>query len=101
MRRYIGNGIAIFRLMMRGERFMVAVASVRGAIIISTPRALWTTVGGLREVAAVTLTLCTVDEVAVYLHLHPVTVRKMAKCRELPFFKVSRVYRFSREEIDR
>lgn len=44
--------------------------------------------------------LYTLDEVA-YLQVHPSTVRNLVKRRALPFFRIGRVYRFDKDEIDR
>ena len=45
--------------------------------------------------------IMTVDEVAEYLHLHPLTVRRLARDGEIPAFKVGRQWRIKRELLDR
>ena len=47
------------------------------------------------------MVLYTLHEVAAYLQVHPRTVRNMVKRHALPFFRVGRVYRFNKDEIDR
>ncbi len=42
----------------------------------------------------------TVDEMAVYLRLHPLTVRAMARKGDLPVFKVGRQWRAKRDLLD-
>ena len=44
--------------------------------------------------------LMTVEEVAVYLQLHPLTVRRLARESRLPFFKLGRQWRAKRELLD-
>ena len=43
----------------------------------------------------------TVHSVAEYLHVHPSTIYRLLKNRQLPAFKVGRDWRFDREAIDR
>jgi excisionase family DNA binding protein len=43
----------------------------------------------------------TVDEVAEYLQLHPLTVRRLARENMIPFFKLGRQWRVKRELLDR
>ena len=43
----------------------------------------------------------TVDEVAEYLHLHPLTVRRLARDGEIPAFKVGRQWRIKRELLEK
>ena len=43
----------------------------------------------------------TVQEVASYLRMQPVTIYKHAKCGKLPCFKVGANLRFKRSTIDR
>jgi excisionase family DNA binding protein len=43
----------------------------------------------------------TVDELADYLHVHPSTIYRMLKRRELPAFKIGRDWRFDTDAIDR
>ena len=45
--------------------------------------------------------IMTIDEVAEYLHLHPLTVRRLARDGEIPAFKVGRQWRIKRELLDR
>ena len=45
--------------------------------------------------------LMTVDEVADYLQLHPLTVRRLARENKIPFFKLGRQWRAKRELLDR
>jgi excisionase family DNA binding protein len=42
----------------------------------------------------------TIDDVAKYLSLHPLTVRRLAKDGEIPAFKVGRQWRIKRELLD-
>ncbi|MBN1935447.1 MAG: helix-turn-helix domain-containing protein, partial [Anaerolineae bacterium] len=42
----------------------------------------------------------TVDEMAAYLRLHPLTVRAMACKGDLPVFKVGRQWRAKRDHLD-
>jgi excisionase family DNA binding protein len=44
--------------------------------------------------------LMTVDEVAEYLQLHPLTVRRLAREKKIPFFKLGRQWRAKRELLD-
>ncbi len=41
----------------------------------------------------------TVNEVAAFLHVHPVTVYKMMKRKELPGFRIGSDWRFNRADI--
>jgi len=43
----------------------------------------------------------TVQNVAEYLHVHPSTIYRLLKKRQLPAFKVGSDWRFNREAIDR
>ena len=43
----------------------------------------------------------TVQELASYLRMKPVTIYKHAKCGKLPCFKVGANWRFKRSTIDR
>ena len=45
--------------------------------------------------------IMTVDEVAEYLNLHPLTVRRLARDGEIPAFKVGRQWRVKRAILDR
>ena len=45
--------------------------------------------------------IMTIDEVAEYLDLHPLTVRRLARDGEIPAFKVGRQWRIKRELLDR
>ena len=45
--------------------------------------------------------MLTVEEVADYLHVHPSTVYRLLKRKELPAFKVGSDWRFNVEQIDR
>jgi excisionase family DNA binding protein len=45
--------------------------------------------------------IMTIEELAVYLQLHPLTVRSLARAGELPTFKVGRQWRVKRETLDR
>jgi len=45
--------------------------------------------------------LMTVDEVAKYLKLHPLTVRRLARENKIPCFKLGRQWRAKRELLDR
>jgi len=44
--------------------------------------------------------IMTVDEVAEYLDLHPLTVRRLARDSEIPAFKVGRQWRVQRKLLD-
>ena len=44
--------------------------------------------------------IMTVDEVAEYLQLHPLTVRRLAREGEIPVFKLGRQWRAKRELLD-
>ena len=43
----------------------------------------------------------TVRNVAEYLHVHPSTIYRLLKSKQLPAFRVGSDWRFNREEIDR
>jgi excisionase family DNA binding protein len=43
----------------------------------------------------------TVREVSAYLHVHPITIYRMLKHRQIPAFHVGGDWRFNIEEIDR
>ena len=45
--------------------------------------------------------MMTIDEVAEYLRMHPMTVRRMAREGAVPAFKVGRQWRIKRELLDR
>ena len=45
--------------------------------------------------------IMTIEEVAEYLGLHPLTVRRLARDGEIPAFKVGRQWRVKRELFDR
>ena len=45
--------------------------------------------------------IMTVDEVAEYLNLHPLTVRRLARDGEIPAFKIGRQWRVKRELLDK
>ena len=45
--------------------------------------------------------IMTIDEVAEYLDLHPLTVRRLARDGEIPAFKVGRQWRIKRAILDR
>ena len=45
--------------------------------------------------------ILTVGNVAEYLRVHPSTIYRMVKKRQLPAFKVGSDWRFNRESIDR
>jgi len=42
----------------------------------------------------------TVIEVAEYLHVHPSTIYRLLRKREIPAFRVGSDWRFNRESID-
>jgi len=44
--------------------------------------------------------IMTIEEVAEYLGLHPLTIRRLAREREIPAFKVGRQWRVKRELFD-
>lgn len=43
----------------------------------------------------------TVDEVARYLRVHPMTVQRWCRTGELPAAKIGRAYRIKRGDLDR
>ena len=45
--------------------------------------------------------IMTIDEVAEYLDLHPLTVRRLARDGEIPAFKVGRQWRIKRELLEK
>jgi excisionase family DNA binding protein len=45
--------------------------------------------------------ILTLDNVAEYLRVHPSTIYRLLKKRQLPAFKVGRDWRFNLESIDR
>ena len=46
-------------------------------------------------------TVMTLEEVASYLRVHPSTIYRLLKRRQLPAFKVGSDWRFNQESIDR
>ena len=46
-------------------------------------------------------TVMTVDEVAEYLSLHPLTVRVLARAGKIPAFKIGKQWRVKRELLAR
>jgi excisionase family DNA binding protein len=47
-----------------------------------------------------TPSILTLENVAEYLRVHPSTIYRLLKKRQLPAFKVGRDWRFNRESID-
>ena len=47
-----------------------------------------------------TAQMMTVDEVAAYLQLHPLTVRRLAREGSIPAFKIGRQWRVKRALLD-
>ncbi len=45
--------------------------------------------------------ILTLENVAEYLRVHPSTIYRMLKKRQLPAFKLGRDWRFNRESLDR
>jgi excisionase family DNA binding protein len=45
--------------------------------------------------------ILTVRNVAEYLHVHPSTIYRLVKNKQLPAFRVGSDWRFNRQEIDR
>ncbi len=45
--------------------------------------------------------ILTVQNVAEYLHVHPSTIYRLVKNKQLPAFRVGSDWRFNRESIDR
>jgi excisionase family DNA binding protein len=45
--------------------------------------------------------ILTLGDVAEYLRVHPSTIYRLVKMRQLPAFKVGSDWRFNRESIDR
>ncbi len=45
--------------------------------------------------------IMSVEEVAAYLNLHPLTVRRLARDGEIPAFKVGRQWRIKRTLLDK
>ncbi len=43
----------------------------------------------------------TIDQVAEYLHLHPLTVRRLARDGDIPAIKIGRQWRVKRDLLDR
>ena len=46
-------------------------------------------------------TILTLENVAEYLRVHPSTIYRLLKKKQLPAFKLGRDWRFNRESIDR
>lgn len=46
-------------------------------------------------------TVLTLEEVATYLRVHPSTIYRLLKKKELPAFKIGSDWRFNLESIDR
>ena len=46
-------------------------------------------------------TVMTLEEVAQFLHVHPSTIYRMLKKRNIPAFKVGSDWRFNQESIER
>ncbi len=44
--------------------------------------------------------ILTIAQVAEYLHLHPLTVRRLARDGEIPVFKIGRQWRVQKERLD-
>ena len=44
---------------------------------------------------------CTVEEIAEYLRLHPYTIRRLAREKKIPAFRVGGQWRFRKDEIDK
>lgn len=44
--------------------------------------------------------LLTIDEVAEFLHMNPMTVYSWVKDGKIPAFKIGKVWRFRKSEID-
>jgi excisionase family DNA binding protein len=42
----------------------------------------------------------TAEEIAIYLKLHPYTVRRLARQKKIPAFRVGGQWRFRKDEID-
>jgi excisionase family DNA binding protein len=42
----------------------------------------------------------TLKEVAAYLQLHPATIYRLLKTRQIPAFRIASEWRFNREQID-
>ena len=42
----------------------------------------------------------TVEEIATYLKLHPYTIRRLAREKKIPAFRVGGQWRFRKDEID-
>jgi excisionase family DNA binding protein len=45
--------------------------------------------------------ILTLENVADYLRVHPSTIYRMLKKKQLPAFKIGRDWRFNRESLDR
>jgi excisionase family DNA binding protein len=52
------------------------------------------------ETTEETAQMMTIDEVAEYLQLHPLTVRRLAREGSIPAFKVGRQWRVKRALLD-
>lgn len=44
--------------------------------------------------------LLTIDEIAEFLHMNPMTVYSWVKDEKIPAFKIGKVWRFRKTEID-
>ncbi len=44
--------------------------------------------------------IMTIDELAEYLQLHPLTLRNLARAGKIPMFKVGRQWRAQRSRLD-
>jgi len=55
----------------------------------------------MRDAQSERASILTLENVAEYLRVHPSTIYRMLKRKQLPAFKIGRDWRFSLESIDR
>jgi excisionase family DNA binding protein len=55
----------------------------------------------MADVAVTVRRILTVQEVSKYLHVHPSTVYRLLKRRELPAFRIGGAWRFVASDIDK
>ena len=55
----------------------------------------------MKRISSDVTPLLTVKEISLYLRVHPSTIYRLLKARQLPAFKVGRYWRFNVEAIDR
>jgi len=55
----------------------------------------------MRDAQSERASILTLENVAAYLRVHPSTIYRMLKRKQLPAFKIGRDWRFNVESIDR